>query len=51
AVEDEDSKPDGVPALNNIFESIAAPPESVQEYEATHHGGTGFVFLVRLASD
>ncbi|CAE7527954.1 RPL35, partial [Symbiodinium necroappetens] len=51
AVEDEDSKQDGVPALNNMFESIAAPPESVQEYEATHHGGTGFVFLVRLASD
>ncbi|CAE7881640.1 RPL35, partial [Symbiodinium microadriaticum] len=51
AIEDEDSKQDGVPALNSMFESIAAPPESVQEYEATHHGGTGFVFLVRLASD
>lgn len=51
AVEDEDTKQDGIPALNNIFESIAAPPEAVQDYEATHHGATGFVFLVRLASD
>ena len=62
AIEDEDSKQDGVPALtlamdfvgsqehfglcihvrNSMFESIAAPPESVQEYEVHRTEVWGF---------